>query len=324
MTAEHPNSGPSSDDGVFSLEDLDKIIEAEDPTFKEQMESIQTTGFDVQGSIESIDVDGSDADAPEPTEDENRELTRAEKIREFFLKKKSLFQNIIRNKYLSIRGWLASCGKKIIQYARHELPDRLKYYKSKLLTQYQSVSKWIREEFGRFKALSRVEKSALFFVILATIFSLFFLTKVYTGNWLPKFSDIMIHSLEDEASLVATYKDQSELQNLFQAFPEAQIFVLLTKVTVNLRPDSNSSSNPMGIYEVYLGVDSKDTAVEVKAREDEIRDNIQRVLEPFTYTEVSTNVGKVRMKSAMRDQINTLLNQGQVIQVYFNTFISKP
>ena len=94
MTAEHPNSGPSSDDGVFSLEDLDKIIEAEDPTFKEQMESIQTTGFDVQGSIESIDVDGSDADAPEPTEDENRELTRAEKIREFFLKiSKKFFQH---------------------------------------------------------------------------------------------------------------------------------------------------------------------------------------------------------------------------------------
>ena len=99
--------------------------------------------------------------------------------------------------------------------------------------------------------------------------------------------------------------------------------VLLKKVIVNLKPDDLSTRNPMGLYEVYLGLDSKDTAIEVKDREKEILDLIQRTLENFTYSEVSSIVGKIRMKSAIKERLNEILNQGRVFHVYFNNFVTK-
>jgi flagellar FliL protein len=69
-------------------------------------------------------------------------------------------------------------------------------------------------------------------------------------------------------------------------------------------------------------VDSQDTAIEVKDRELEILDIIQRVLENFAYSDVNSMVGKIRMKSAIKDRLNEVLNQGKVFHVYFNTFIT--
>lgn len=321
MTAEQSGAGPSSEDGVFSLDDLDKIIEAEDPTFKEAMAGIKATGVDSLVDIETIDVDGENGNS---LPDENRELSSLEKKIEFIKKKISNILQYIKVKSLGFKTFILSFGVSSVQFLRHGLPERLKYYQSQVSSFSRKIFGFLKEEWLRFKALSRLEKIGLVFVIVSTVFAFFFISKVYTGGWLPRFSDPLIHSLEEEAVMVMEYKKKEDMQNLFQAFPEINIYVLLNKVIVNLRADENSTPTPMGVYEIYLGLDSKDTAVEIKARENEMRDVIQRVLEPFSYTEVSSQVGKVRMKSAIRDQVNLLLNQGQVIHVYFNTFITKP
>ena len=41
----------------------------------------------------------------------------------------------------------------------------------------------------------------------------------------------------------------------------------------------------------------------------------------FTYEEANSEVGKVRIKAAIRDRLNEVLNQGRVYHIYFNTFI---
>ena len=91
---------------------------------------------------------------------------------------------------------------------------------------------------------------------------------------------------------------------------------------MNLRRDENSGSLPMGIFEFYLGVDSKDTAVEIRDREHEVIDLVQRTLEGFTYHEVVSYQGKIRMKSRIRDNVNDILNQGQINRVYINRMVT--
>ena len=70
--------GPTGPDGSFSLEDLDRMLEVEDPGFKASLESIQTDRNNSDTSIESLDVevDGATEDVTEKKGPGNRACVR--------------------------------------------------------------------------------------------------------------------------------------------------------------------------------------------------------------------------------------------------------
>ena len=320
MAASPPKPGPSPNEDVFSLEDLDILIDAVDPNFRGDMEQIKSVGVHTETEIESLDV-GPDEDVPEK---EDTEKTRAQKILDFLLSPIRQLRIKIGLKYTAVKNRLFLFLHQMVQFIIKDFPDFLRYLKSVLTGFLRAVLAFMKQHWATLAAFSMVEKAALSFAILAMSSVFFFALKTLTGDSiLPKFGDEFIHSLEEGANFEGAYKMKSELQDMFQAFPEVEFFVLLNKVIVNLKPDSQSGPNPMGIYEMYLGLDSQDTAVEVKDREQEILDIIQRTLEGFTYTEVSTKAGKEKMKLAIREQVNKVLNQGRVFHVYFNAFITK-
>ena len=78
----------------------------------------------------------------------------------------------------------------------------------------------------------------------------------------------------------------------------------------------------MGLFEFYLGVDSRDTAIELRDREKEVIDIIERTLESFTYHEVVSYQGKILLKAKIRDNVNEILNQGQINRVYINRMVT--
>ena len=319
MSSEVPGSGLKPEENVFSLEDLDKIIEAEDPGFKDEMDNIRSTGQNIQADIESIDVDAEEDVA---TQNEEEEKTLKKRILKKILSPFVKLKDKIKLKWLAYKNSFQLLSQNFLHFLRHELPDRLRYYKSLAIKALNSLNATLKNWLLWFKQLSRLEKLSAVAVIAGIATAFLLMSKIMTGAWLPRFVNPLVLNLENEASFVGTIKDKSDMQNLFQAFPEAEHYVLLNKIIVNFRKDRAGEVSPKGIFEFYLGLDSQDTAIEVKDREREILDIAQRALEPFTYSEVNSITGRSRMKSVIKEQINLALNQGQVFQVYFNTFIT--
>ncbi len=88
------------------------------------------------------------------------------------------------------------------------------------------------------------------------------------------------------------------------------------------RPKENE--NPMGAFEIIVLLDSKDTAIEVRDREVELHDALQRVFEDESYGELESESGKGRLKSRLKRELNAKLTQGWVKDVTFKHFIIKP
>jgi len=313
MNAEAPKPRPSSTDGVFSLEDLDKIIDAEDPNFKNEMENIKSAPVENTSAIEDLQVSTDD----DPEKEDESEKTKLKKILDFVLRPWRRFVDYSKLTKVALKNRIIVLVDMSKTFVRHELPERLRY----LASQIRSGLVWIKKIAQQFWALPGGQKIALVFMSFASIFSLLLLSRTLTGAWLPGYVDDLPRNLEKNATVIGVAKRREDLQDLFQAFPEVEYHVLLKKAIVNLRRDDTSGPNPMGVFELYLGVDSQDTAIEVKHRELEILDIVQRAIENFSYTEVNSVVGKIRVKSAVRDRVNEILNQGRVFQVYYNTVV---
>jgi flagellar basal body-associated protein FliL len=322
MTTDPSNTRPSSEEGTFSLEDLDKIIDEIDPKFKDEMNQIKAVSTAADVVIETIDTDNEDSANKAATSDATK-VSFLTKFRNFMFSPFLKLKLYLKLKILNLKTWFSSFKIKAKQFLTYGLPELLKYLLSRTIAILKVTIASIKNVLNKFIKLSSVEKLAFFFTIAGIVGSLFFLTKTFTGAWLPRFEDPMLHSLEDGSKSTGSYRNQEDMQYLLQAFPEVEFYVLLNKVVVNLQPDATSSLKPMGIFELYLGLDSQDTAIEARDRELEMVDIIQRSLESFTYSEFNTPDGIVRIKSYMREQLNSILNQGKVLHVFFKTMVIK-
>lgn len=320
MAAEVPKTQPKSEDGVFSLEDLDKLIEQEDPNFKNEMAGIKAAGGEIKADIETLDIEGEEQEVSTEPDEKNFK----EKIRDFLLGPWRRAHAWFKMRWIAFKNRMILLLDQTHTFVRYELPERLRYWKTQSMNFGRSVVVRLKQFWTAFRSMTSKEKLGLFFMLMASALSLYFLSRTFTGSWLPHFSDSLVRSLEKGAGFVGSFKEKDELQDFFEAFPEVEYQVLLDKVIVNLRPDSESGRNPMGVYQFYFGVDSQDTAIEVKDREREILDVVQRELESFTYSEATTKIGKIRMKAAMRDRVNEILNQGHVFHIYISTFVTSP
>ncbi len=298
---------------TFSLDDIDKIIETEDPSFKNELADIKKQQVVGTDSIENLKLEPED----EIVKDDDEQLTARKKIVHFVLLPWLSVRTFVRLRWIRVKNNSRMLFDASVRFFRHELPERIKYTWARL----KILKAWLVSEWRKFRALNRTQKLAIAFMVLASFAALFFIDKTFTGHWLPRYQINLPHTLADGGSIMGEVKSKADVQDLFQAFPEVEYYVLLPKVIVNLQPSETSGENPMGAFEVFVGADSQDTAVEVKDREQEIRDLVQRALESFTYDEANSLVGKERIKEVLRDRINAILNQGFIYNIYFNNII---
>ena len=298
---------------TFSLDDIDKIIETEDPSFKNEIADIKKQPVVGTESIESLKVEPED----ESVKDDDEPASVREKIVRLILSPWVWLRTFVRLRVIRLKNKIFDFLQQLVQFFRHELPERIKYTWS----QIKAFTAWLKTEWKKFRALNPAQRLAILFMGLASFAALFFFDKTFTGHWLPRYVNDLPTSLAEGASFIGEVKAKADVQDLFQAFPKVEYYVLLHKVIVNLKASESSGDNPMGAFEIFVGADSQDTAIEVKDREPEIRDLVQRALETFTYDEAASLVGKERMKEVIRDRINAILNQGRVFNIYFNTFI---
>lgn len=310
--AEEPNSD------TFSLEDLDKILEEEDPGFSESLEQIKAESVEDTSSIDGLSVDSDEeGDADTSAEEEETELTPLQKLRKKLAVPAQRAKDFLHARVRTARNRLVLFKTQATEYIKHELPERWKWLKA----QAKAWSKNTKAKAKELWAKPLSERLAYLGMGTCLVGALTFLAMTFKGHWLPQWEDPILESYESVGEKLGEYNSENNIP-LFEAFPEVEFPVRIKEVKVNLRRDANSGGLPMGIFEFYLGVDSRDTAIELRDREKEIIDLVQRTLEGFTYHEVMSYQGKIRMKARIRDNVNKVLNQGQVNRVYINRMVT--
>lgn len=302
---------PAGAEGSFSLEDLDKMIEVEDPGFKDSLKSIESDRINDDTSIESLDVE-----VEVGTEDVTQKEATSKKLITKLLSPAKKVMSWLHLHRISLTNRTKLLVTQSIHFFKNDFPDLVRYAISQLKVGIGYVKGWIRS----FSALPRSKKALLGGAGLTGFLALFFLVKALSGEWLPMWRNPLILSLSDKSGKVYSVKSEDMIP-FFDAFPEVEFQLLLSKMIVNLTP-SASIPNPMGAFEFYLGLDSNETAIEIKDREKEILDLTQRTIEEFTYEEVMNPTSQLRIKARIRDNINQILNQGRVQKVYVKTLIT--
>ncbi len=105
--------------------------------------------------------------------------------------------------------------------------------------------------------------------------------------------------------------DQEKLEDVGRVIP-------LETFIVNL-----AGSKGRKVLKVNMELEVKGTEIvqEIDNRKAQIRDFIIIILSSKTYDEVSTKEGKDALRNEIKDQVNSFLSKGKIINVYFTELI---
>lgn len=177
---------------------------------------------------------------------------------------------------------------------------------------------------GRVKAMPLSTKLGYSAMIALTGLLGFVLTLSVRGRLLPNFEIQFLPTVALEADHAWTIAQNEEWDDFYSPLRHPEHVILLDKVVVNLRKSENSDENPMGYFEFYLELNSRDAAVEAADRKAEISDAIQRTAEAMTYDDIISPAGKTKLKLVIRKNVNNILTQGRVRKVFYKSVVIKP
>lgn len=317
-TAKNENKNITAEELIETLpeeinaEQLDKVLAEEDPEFLHQMSDLS--------SDKSLS-------ASEPAEEDENEAFQIEK--ELWQTGKSWQQKISKKfPYLvfvffkikrltrrmgdhlsSLKIWIVNLAEVLKVF----LKKGYKYGIAKIKTAIQS-----------FKSLSAIQKIVLFTTIVGLVGVGYMLKLSFTKGIIPKDSPLYIQNLEDKADQVFSTTD-SELESFYDNLRGAGNTIFIQKIVVNLKIiEKLNHVNPMGAFDFYIQGITPEVAVEIKDRESEIRDRMQRVAEEFSFEQLDTVSGKKELTEKLKTEINNILTTGRIKKIYIKTIILKP
>jgi len=322
---EKPDQGQDANPNEISLENIDEILQQEDPEFLNSLGKIQEVADEVSDvELDTIDLDIGSSSDEESMEDEP---TRVEKFLAKFPKLKLILNIHVRIKEFIARRWLLWKGKfrlfivNSIDQAK-TLPDRFKKLISDMKFVLSQKRQALRKKLDR---QTRTEKTLFFGFILGLGFIAgLVILNIKDNKWIPFLYHPLIKNLGEVADKEWAFDYQADTVPFLTAFPQEKHNYLFPKVIVNLKLKEGREAFTMGAFEFFVEVDSKDTAIEVKSREVELHDLIQRVTEQFSYETLQSDRGKERLKEDLKKALNQKIVQGWVKDVYIKFFITKP
>ncbi len=152
---------------------------------------------------------------------------------------------------------------------------------------------------------------AAFFIPIALL--------VYNGKLLPRFDFPYTLSMDELTTEVYTYPVEGTKVPLFDEFRTKAHTVELPKTVINLR--SSGSGSSYGEFSFSLVLRDEDLSSAIKAKQSEIIDLIQRVLEQITVKELEGPAGKEKVKKVIRHRLNEYLQGNVVLGVYYRSVI---
>lgn len=295
---------------VIPLDNLDAILAKEDPEFAKSVSEIKVDN-NPEVEIETLNVDADDMQlegdfeeqGSKPTKPLSRVSLTLKKIREGLYARKLRFQARLKMFRLAAFEFLKTQPKRIFVNA---------------VARMTALAQLVQQLIGWLTRLSLKQKLMMVGSGVCLV-GAFFALRVQ----LPSFDEPLLSSLSEIADHVYTFNSNADLVNLYQAFPQPQVEVLFDKMVVNLKRVTGND-NPMGAFEFYVAVDSKEAAIEIRDRQKQLSDAVQRSIESATYAELNGPTGSERLKTLIKDEVNRSLTQGWVKSVYLKTLILKP
>jgi flagellar basal body-associated protein FliL len=307
-----PAPSPDAPKGEeIPLEDIDKLLEAEDPGFNKSLEEVRNVEVDKSVVIEATITDegfgGEEAAAgPSSAPAGWRKITAKMKNAWFGFR-------------MRLRARMATLGKDAVIFLKTKPKEYALYAIVILKTLFKNAAVPV----NAFRKAERLQQfTALALMALGVACAWVLLANV-KGIWIPSLTEPILRSFEDYADSVDTYNPKEEGESFYTAFPQERYEFLFQKMKVNLRRTSENA-NPMGAFELIVLLDSKDTGIEVRDREVEFYDLLSRALEEESFTDLESELGKGKLKSRLKRELNQRLTQGWVKDVSFKTFILKP
>jgi flagellar basal body-associated protein FliL len=173
-------------------------------------------------------------------------------------------------------------------------------------------------------SLSRAKKY-IFLALLVTLGLLVgTLLKILSTGIVHPPDAYLLGDFRTVADRIYSYGDDATFEEYYSTLRLPEYIVLLEKIVVNLKPSASSSSNPMGTFQFYIEGTKREAAIEIKDREKEFLDVVQRVVEEIPYDDLRTVRGKKKLKVNIRNALNDLINNGRIRRVYIKHFITKP
>lgn len=273
------------------MEDLDKIIEQSDPTALQNIEDVRKIAAEIGQPLEILEPD----DLLDPDANHKNGFKDKLKLKSILLWvwfKALVFESIAKS-----IDW---AGVKKKQFAEAKQKYRHWPTKSKLLLQ-----------------------GAIVLFVGTIVFSYFAFVKktlVYKQELFMTSFEIMADhtwdlSKEEGLGSSETFYNSSRIpKNIFK----------LKKVVVNIQPSERSGPNPMVAFEFSLDGSSSEALLEIKDREGEILDQVQRTIEDYSFDEINDIDGKKMITDKVKITINRLLTLGKIRNVYIQGYIIKP
>lgn len=309
MSSATPQDNSPKDE--VPLEDIDRLLAEEDPEFTKSLEEVRAVEIDKNVVIEATVID-------ETLGEETAVIAEDEKVGRF---KKALHQ--IRAKITSLRHGFRA---RLIQFGKDALvwlkvrPKEYALFALALSIQVYGRLKVPAKSFAQAPRLVQLS----IFILIGVMVAVFWVFKAnLKGIWIPHLMDPILTSLEPKADFVETYDPKAGTESFYAAFPQEVHEFLFKKMKVNLRRTAENPL-PMGAFEVVVEVDSKDTAVELRDREVEFHDLLQRLFEDELVTQLDGETGKKVLKGRIRKELNAKLTQGWIKDIHFKTFVLKP
>lgn len=150
------------------------------------------------------------------------------------------------------------------------------------------------------------------------------LAKYWKTDWEQYFQPDIMNSLEPKATQVIEIDPNEPNIDFDQSLLVPQYIVLMNKVVVNLKRSASSGENPMAAFNIYLQTSNQETSIEIKNRERELQDFVQRTTEGLSYDQLLSENGKLKWKLALKSELNMVLTQGKIKNIYFKTLLIKP
>lgn len=312
-----PTPPKDSASGDVQLEDIDALLLAEDPEFTQSLEEVRAVAPDANITIEASASDDGDAtpESPEASASAQNE-TRLGKFKARLKSKWRVFWSTFKAR---AKERVAKAGKDLVIF----LKTRPKEFLLFSIAMSKVGAKKAMVPVRAFQEASVVQRLATLFLLALALGSVWVLLANFKGRWLPHFHEPLLGSFAKTADWVEEYDSKDPGESFQSAFPEERHDFLFPKMKVNLRRTPDNPL-PMGAFEIVVQLDTMYTAVEVRDRQVEFSDLLQRVFEDESFADLDTELGKARLKSRIKRELNQKLTQGWVKDVHFKTFILKP
>lgn len=294
-----PEEVSSEEEGLISAEDIDKIIQENDPEFSQSLMQVTSVPAQQVQNIDSLDID---------------KILKEESGHGFWLW--SLRRNFVPTLAMFIKN-IKPLTIKAIKEGPPFLLKKAKEMVSNLAHSVSSALTW-------FKYLSLKRKLATVGLSLLSIFVVIFIYRSLTVGIIPKPPPLFVNSMEEWAEKTYSYHPSDAQESFYDSSRVKQNIISLRRTVVNLKPSASSGSNPMAFFEFFVEGNSTDVVIEIKDREYEVIDQIQRIMEDFTFNELDSSEGKQALLEKIRKEINSFLTKGKIRKVYIKQAIVKP